>query len=496
MAVLIGTIDPDRLEGGAAADVITGLAGDDWLTGAGGNDRIEGGDGQDVLSGDDGDDYVLGGRDNDQLSGWAGDDLLHGGAGQDQLFGGLGDDHLLGADGRDTLVGQNGNDRLEGGGGDDMLSGGSGNDVLSGGGGRDIFSFHVTPGTELDFQETEIGQDIAVDFVRGQDLLQLWQTREGESGPVTVGKSFADLDTNGNGVLDDGDALVTIQNATLDGVTRASTVLDMASAWDLGPAGSQTVTIFGVTDLGEDDIWGFGEDPFIGVILSGTSGPDELTGGAKNDFLDGVAGDDILRGLGSDDGLSGDLGDDRLEGGDGTDSLAGGHGDDVLFGGAGDDRLEGSPSFSVEDSVRLEGTDNDYLNGGAGDDQLHGSFGRDVLTGGQGRDIFGVEGVGLLQADGSKPPMDVLVTDFVRGEDLLDNRTLNFDQLDFNGDGQVKGSDAYVTLQQVTYNDETKLSLVINLRAEGATTASGKLTLFGVLGLDAADFAGRSLPDA
>ncbi|WP_159710580.1 calcium-binding protein [Geminicoccus flavidas] len=105
--------------------------------------------------------------------------------------------------------------------------------------------------------------------------------------------------------------------------------------------------------------------------------------------------------------------------------------------------------------------DNHYLNGGAGDDRLYGSFGRDVLTGGQGRDLFGMEEVGRGFRDGSKPVKDVLVTDFVHGEDALDDETISFDRYDFNGDGQIKGSDAYVTLQQVAYNGDTKLSLVI-----------------------------------
>ncbi|WP_235031186.1 calcium-binding protein [Geminicoccus flavidas] len=216
-----------------------------------------------------------------------------------------------------------------------------------------MFSFHVTPGTELEFQETEIGQDVGTDFVRGQDLLQLGQTTQGESGPSTIGKSFADSDTNGNEVLDDGDTLVSIQDATLDGVTRASTVLDMASAWDRGPVGSQTVTIFGVTDLGEDDIWDFGEDPFTGVILEGTSRADDLMGTAKNDQLTGLAGDDRLRGLAGNDDLRGDDGNDRLEGGDGSDGLAGGQGSGLLFGGAGDDRLWGSPQSGPDTRLCL-----------------------------------------------------------------------------------------------------------------------------------------------
>ncbi|WP_191058277.1 calcium-binding protein [Geminicoccus harenae] len=493
MANIIGTLDPDLLAGTNAADVLVGLAGDDRINGIDGDDRLDGGDGEDVLSGDAGNDYVLGGRDHDMLTGAEGDDLLHGGSGNDQLRGEEGDDRLLGADGRDVLAGQNGNDQLFGGGGRDFLSGGSGNDLLTGGGDADVFSFNVTPGLSYEFQETEIGHDIAADFVHGQDIIHLANTTEPD-GPFTTWKDFADLDSNGNRVLDEDDAFVSIRDVTLDGVTRASTVLDMAGIWDLGSPGSQTVTIYGVTDLGEGDIRDFDKPPAEGILLHGGPGADMLTGTPRDDFITGEGGDDVLRGLAGDDELLGNDGDDRLEGGDGFDHLRGGQGDDLLFGGAGDDLLRGDLR-SGEIDVFTESFD-DYVNGGAGDDRIHGSFGHDVLVGGQGRDVFGVEEVGRGFRDGSKPVMDVLVTDFVRGEDALDDGTISFDRYDFNGDGQIKGSDAYVTLQQVTYNGETKVSLVINLRAEDATVASGKLTLFGVLGLDAADFAGRSMSEA
>jgi Ca2+-binding RTX toxin-like protein len=498
MATFMGTNDPDRLSGRVSADVMTGLAGDDRINGIDGDDRLDGGDGRDELSGDQGDDYVLGGRDDDRLEGADGDDLLHGGGGNDQLRGEEDDDRIFGADGRDILAGQNGNDQLSGGGGDDFLSGGSGNDILSGGGGRDVFSFNVTPGLAYDFQETEIGQDIAVDFVRGQDNIHLAHSTEPD-GPITTWKTFADLDSNGSGLLDDGDMFVSIQNVTVDGVTKASTVIDMAGVWELGAPGSQTITIFGVSDLGEGDIRDFDKVPNEGIFLDGGPGPDTLTGTPRNDFIRGESGTvgsaaDILRGLAGDDELLGGNGNDRLEGGDGFDFLRGGQGDDRLFGGAGDDTLRGDP-LPAEIETFTEPF-NDYLNGGAGDDRLYGSFGRDVLVGGQGRDIFGVEAVGRGFSDGSKPVMDVLVTDFVRGEDVLDDETISFDKYDFNGDGQIKGSDAYVTLKQVTYNEETKTSLVINLRADDATVASGKITLFGVTSLDAADFLGRTLAEA
>jgi hypothetical protein len=69
-----GGIGPDRLVGGARADVLVGF------TGA---DRLSGGGGADTLMCGLGDDRASGGRGADVLSGFAGDDVLTGGAGAD-----------------------------------------------------------------------------------------------------------------------------------------------------------------------------------------------------------------------------------------------------------------------------------------------------------------------------------------------------------------------------------------------------------------------------
>lgn len=76
------------------------------------------------------DDSLYGGQGNGTLKGGRGDDTLHAGQGNDTLKGGRGDD---------TLYGGQGNDTLKGGRGDDTLYGGEGNDLLLGGKGRDIF---------------------------------------------------------------------------------------------------------------------------------------------------------------------------------------------------------------------------------------------------------------------------------------------------------------------------------------------------------------------
>ncbi|NVE01370.1 DUF4214 domain-containing protein [Massilia sp. BJB1822] len=114
------------------------------------------------------------------------------------------------------------------------------------------------------------------------------------------------------------------------------------------------------------------------VYLSGTTGNDELYGGAGNDGLEGNGGYDRLFGGDGDDVLrSGDFYDaaaglrlpdklgDVLDGGAGNDHLFGAGGRDLLLGGAGDDELRGGAG----DDLLLGGEGNDLLDGGAGLDR-------------------------------------------------------------------------------------------------------------------------------
>ncbi len=63
--------------------------------------------------------------------------------------------------------------------------------------------------------------------------------------------SFLDFDSNHNGVLDDADARVRIENATYGGATKLSTVIDWSTATQAG--GEESVVIFGVTGLIQGD---------------------------------------------------------------------------------------------------------------------------------------------------------------------------------------------------------------------------------------------------
>src|SRR5437879_6516650 len=90
--------------------------------------------------------------------------------------------------------------------------------------------------------------------------------------------------------------------------------------------------------------------------------------------------------------LTGTTGDDDIRGTSGCDSLSGGDGNDLL-------RAEGGA---------------DTLDGGAGNDTLSGGRGADLLTGGSGSDTFLISGRVTDTQDGLDR-----ITDFTHGEDRL-----------------------------------------------------------------------------
>ncbi|PRY26581.1 cyclophilin family peptidyl-prolyl cis-trans isomerase [Aliiruegeria haliotis] len=141
---------PDRVLDAYIAD---DLAPGHVLVGDGGNDKLNGGAASEVLFG-------LRGR--DVLSGGKGGDTLRGGAGNDKLNGNKGKDALKGDAGRDILKGHAGNDKLFGNVGKDVLDGGKGNDALTGGRGGDAFVFRKG-----------YGVDRIKDFVNDVDTIRL-----------------------------------------------------------------------------------------------------------------------------------------------------------------------------------------------------------------------------------------------------------------------------------------------------------------------------------
>jgi Ca2+-binding RTX toxin-like protein len=210
-----------------------------------------------------------------------------------------------------------------------------------------------------------------------------------------------------------------------------------------------------------------------GTTVTGSGWNETLSGSDGNDQISALGGNDTVHAGRGDDTISGGTGNDRLLGGIGNDTMDGGTGSDTMIGGGGNDTyvvdaatdviteavdagndtvrtslasyvltatLEnlfytGSGNFtgtgSVADNVIGGGTGNDTLVGGAGSDTLLGALGNDKLNGGAGADLL-VGGAGNDTLTGGDASVDTFrfssadgggtafITDFHRGEDLLD----------------------------------------------------------------------------
>ena len=297
--ILTGTKAADALYGRGGGDVLFGFAGDDRLFGRGGDDTFYGGYGDDVIKGGAGVDKldysgiislapggssgisvamfaervvytsvagndtfdnienidgtqvwdaIQGNRYANVLAGMGGDDFINGNGGDDRVYGGAGNDWIGGDSGNDSVYGAAGDDRLDDGAGNDRLVGGAGDDWLRGREDDDT----LVGGTERDtfvdvsdYGSGDTGRDVIVDFVHGQDSIDFY-TYNG--GPEIRG--FSGLDTNGNGVLDNGDAYVGIGKVTFEGVAKTSTTIDVT---DFGGGVPDSLVVFGVTGLTGDD---------------------------------------------------------------------------------------------------------------------------------------------------------------------------------------------------------------------------------------------------
>ena len=128
-----------------------------------------------------------------------------------------------------------------------------------------------------------------------------------------------------------------------------------------------------------------------GLVIVGTSGPDDLRGGSGNDLICGLGGRDALRGRGGADRIFGGGGHDDIRGNAGNDTIGGNAGLDVIRGGGGSDVVRGG---GQDDTIRgyigrdrlVGGPGNDTLRGGRHNDRLVGNKGDDLLGGGAGFD--------------------------------------------------------------------------------------------------------------
>ncbi|MFZ1662813.1 MAG: calcium-binding protein [Paracoccaceae bacterium] len=526
---------------GGNGNVIYAGAGNDTMSGVGGIDTMYGGDGDDTYTVDSASDLVVetnstatGGADtvnswlasytlganvekgrimssgtanltgnslNNALFAGSGNNILDGGAGTDsvsyifasqavsvslsltglQATGGSGMDkligieHLAGSLYNDTLTGSSGANWLGGDAGNDRIDGLAGNDSLRGGDGLDT----LTGGAGNDAIFGEAGDDTIL------------------YGTGNNGFDNIDGGVGGNDRIVATAAATTIGIASLVGI-EAIDAGGFANVKIAGSTAANTLDFSGVVLTGISQIdAGSGNDTVIG-----SAGADVIIAGTGNDVLRGGGGDDIFK-------LGASAGTDTFDGGSGNDHIeatannisliatganlsgietisSGGFSGFKIVGTTANNALNFS-TVTLSGVTRIEGGNgNDTIVGSAGADVIEGGAGRDILTGGAGADTFDFN-----LASHSKGTANIdLITDFVRGQDVVDLSTI-----DANG---ALAGDAFIFLGSAAFTgvagqlryDTTSIAGVTRILADldGNRTVDMEIQLTGTHNLAAGDF--------
>jgi len=274
--------------------------GDDVIRGTNRRDVIVIGLGHDIVFGNGGPDLICDG------SGESSDDVFYGGAGADVILGGHGHDVFRGGNGADVIHGGFFGDVIHGGAGPDLLYGEYGADLLLGGAGDDRL-------------EGNVGQDCCEDFYYANAL-------DGGAGDdEIVGFDDPTRDPYHR------DMLAYIDNP-------GPVTVDLTAGTSSGAGNDHFTNVGGVIGSPYDD------------TITGTDGPNLLTGNGGSDRIIALAGDDLVAGdtclgparfgsvLWCTDAtvpLAGVAGDDVLYGNQGGDAIMDGAGDDVVRAGPG-----------------------------------------------------------------------------------------------------------------------------------------------------------------
>ena len=396
----------DTFTGGVLADYYNGYGANDSLLGGGGNDTLLGESGNDILFGESGNDSLLGGK---------GSDYIDGGAGTDKMIGSTGDDTYIvdsladvvtesdastitgGVDWVGSSVsgyaltsnvenltllspatsgtGNNLANRLTGNSSNNILTGLAGNDTLIGQGGVDV----LDGGADNDYYIVDTATDTIQDSGGVADTVQSSVAFDLSNALAAGGTAIEHLVYTGSG------------NVSLTGNASQNSMT--------GAAGSDT--------------------------LDGQAGIDTLIGGAGDDYYVLAVNDDdkIIDTSGTDTALAiGTLSLATLSGGSSIENIQLTAGSGTLTGNSLANTITG---FTGADYL-VGGTANDSLSGGGGNDTLVGSSSSargarevDTLTGNAGIDIFVLGDSSSVYYDADGKTDYAIITDFVKGTDLL-----------------------------------------------------------------------------
>ncbi len=302
----------------------------------------------------------------------------------------------------------------------------------------------------------EIGIGVVQNNLGGQTVVAATENF-GRAGTANFLTGAVYNDRDGDNTYDIGEAVA--------GVTASAAKAGIAAGSDTtGSGGGYAIRADGgtlkVTFAGGDLV-----NPVSAYVVSGT----------QNAKLDLVDGREIH--AGSSTQLSTNATDLKLLG------IAnitgwGNSGANVIEGNAGNNTLSG-----------LSG--NDTLIGNGGNDWLVGGNGRDVLVGGAGSDRFDFN---ALSESGTGATTRDLIRDFVRGQDLIDLRTIDGngaaagDAFGFVGTASFSGAAGELRYWWVdnagTANDQT----IISADSNGDRVSDFRIELAGVVQLQASDF--------
>jgi hypothetical protein len=158
-----------------------------------------------------------------------------------------------------------------------------------------------------------------------------------------------------------------------------------------------------------------------------------------------------------------------------------------IHGTRGPDRLLGTPAA---DKIIADRGD-DRVDGGGGRDYLNGGPDADILNGGPDADYF----EWYLKPPGVAFGRD-LIEDFEKGSDriifeavLRDGHVCGFDGLDTNGSGVLEPGDRHVRIVPLNVGGATRPSTVIDVTPHAGVGGEQSLSIHGVVGLNARDFA-------